>query len=471
MRTNQLGGAILCAVVFSMSGILWGDCATATVTSNTPGRLVSTDSALACIVRNLYGPNGLVLANPAHSQDYKFIEGEVNDGFNALNSQIATQFASPPLASPASGFTFTFDRATGIYTRSTQTLGPILSERSETVGQGRVYVGFTFQRYDFDGLDGLNLHSIPVVFQTGGGLLSDESRKDVITTRDDLDLKISQSTIFATVGLTNRIDLSVVVPVVSAEFTATSVATVFRVAAPNPFAPGADPVTGQFHYFDSSDPNGSTQKTFVNSGSARGLGDVIFRGKANVWRGQSSGLAFGLDVRVPTGDARNFLGSGALGVKPFVAASTGFGRVSPHVNFGYEWNGRSVLAGESDFGTFAPLTQKEKLPDQLFWTGGADVAVQKHVTVVLDVVGTRVLNGEQIELATFTTQAGQLAPATNLPDLGLFGRDSFNTVSGSAGVKFGFGDRFLATFNLLFRVNNSGLRENAAPLIGVSYAF
>ena len=54
----------------------------------------------------------------------------------------------------------------------------------------------------------------------------------------------------------------------------------------------------------------------------------------------------GLDLRVPTGDEENLLGAGAPGVKPFMAWSASYDTFSPHFNFGYLWNGSSILAGD-----------------------------------------------------------------------------------------------------------------------------
>src|SRR5262249_1923104 len=151
---------------------------------------------------------------------------------------------------------------------------------------------------------------------------------------NNIDLDINQSTFFATYGLTNRLDLSVAIPIVNASITATSNASIFRVAAPDVTGVGAEPATGQFHYFDQTNPTGSINKTFVNSSSATGIGDVIIRGKGTLWKNDKSGLALGMDLRLPSGDERNFLGSGAVGFKPFLVGSTRMGKVAPHFNIG-----------------------------------------------------------------------------------------------------------------------------------------
>jgi hypothetical protein len=77
--------------------------------------------------------------------------------------------------------------------------------------------------------------------------------------------------------------------------------------------------------------------------SAGGIGDVTFRVKGTLVKGERAGLAVGVDVRTPTGNDLNYLGSGAIGVRPFAAVDYR-ARVSPHASIGYEANGSSVLA-------------------------------------------------------------------------------------------------------------------------------
>ena len=66
-------------------------------------------------------------------------------------------------------------------------------------------------------------------------------------------------------------------------------------------------------------------------------------------------MALGVDLRLPTGDERNLLGTGAPGVSPFLAWSGNFGALSPHLNGGYQWNGDSILGGEPGSGETADL--------------------------------------------------------------------------------------------------------------------
>src|SRR5947209_5994101 len=125
--------------------------------SNVPGLtsvLPSTShctgqAGLACVLPNLYGPFGLVLPNPSHTAHFN---SEFQSDFSALNAAIATQLTLLPLASPASGFIYKYNPATGVYERSVESFGPVLTERAETIGRHRFYFGATFQRFRFDKL-------------------------------------------------------------------------------------------------------------------------------------------------------------------------------------------------------------------------------------------------------------------------------------------------------------------------------
>src|SRR5207245_9843907 len=81
-----------------------------------------------------------------------------------LNSAIARQSVLLPLASPSSGITFSWDPASRTFVSSTDSLGPIFSERAETIGKNRVFVGFDYQYLKFASLDNVSLKSLPEVF-------------------------------------------------------------------------------------------------------------------------------------------------------------------------------------------------------------------------------------------------------------------------------------------------------------------
>ena len=77
------------------------------------------------------------------------------------------------------------------------------------------------------------------------------------------------------------------------------------------------------------------------------------------------------------------------------------------------------------------------------------------------------------------TRAGVMAAARSLNEANnpfvlpgiVIKTGSFNLISGSAGFKAQVGPNLLLTVNLLFQMNNEGLRAKVVPLAGLSYTF
>ena len=233
--------------------------------------------------------------------------------------------------------------------------------------------------------------------------------------------------------------------------------------------------------------NGTLSNTYTSNGSATGIGDVTFRVKGNVFRGENIQVAAILDVRAPTGDAREFLGSGATGLKPFIAIS-GRKRFSPHLNLGYQWNGSSILAGNLTGTTVSeavvsateqvvvsngPATSS-RLPGQFFYSLGADYGATKSLTLVFDYLGQTLINTPRVFQVPFTTHApaGSVnpPPSQTIPTV-TAGKDTIGLNSGSVGLKYNLFGQLLLTADLLFRLDNKGLRQDVTPLIALSYAF
>lgn len=429
--------------------------------TTTPLNPCSAPGKLACLIPGLYGDKGLTLPNEFHRAHFL---SDFQGNFRPLSGALAGELTRLPLASPASGFTYAFNSATGVFTRSAQSFGPVLTERAETIGRGMFFLGFTYQRFKFESIDGTDLDNVPVVFQhqrgTGPGGSFPAYENDYLTTNNSIDLRVNQFTIFGTVGLTSRIDLAVAVPVLDVRLSVVSDVRIHRTAAPDP--------RGQAHFFDLNDPNGSTRASYPGTQSASGFGDAILRVKGTLKRWEASSFAVAADIRAPTGDARNFLGAGAWGFRPFVAYSIGLGRIAPHFNAGYEINGNSVLAGNIATG------RPGHLSNQFTYAAGADLGLARGVTLAFDVLGARVFKAPRVLHDTFTARAPELSnPSAGLQSYSSirFANDSFNMNNGSVGAKWNPFDRVLITGNLLFRLDDGGLKAKVVPLVGLSYTF
>jgi hypothetical protein len=403
---------------------------------------------LSTIFTQIYGPGGLIVDSLAPLPNGQTHSAHFNSAFQAEFTQfgvaLTSQIASLPLPSPASGFTYEFDSTLGVFQRTSQSFGPILSERAETIGGKRFTFGFTFQHFTFDRIEGLDVHNVPAVFTHDGA--SPGGKADVVTTDNSIDARVNQFTAFISYGLTDRMDISLAIPMVSTDMTVRSDATVQRVGT-------TDPLT---HFFRAEDGSVGTHRTFTAFGSASGIGDLTLRLKGRL----GGGTALGLDVRIPTGDDQNLLGVGAPGVRPFVVLSRSTRAFSPHVNVGYQWNGSSVLAGNPATGETADL------PDQVTYTVGADFGVSQRFTFVLDLIGNYLLTAPRLHQAEFHALDG-----TSVFPTVSFSKESYNLLSGAAGFKLNVVQSLLVDVNLLFSLDNNGLRDKITPLFGFEYAF
>ena len=424
----------------------------------TPGRRIRTSSYspvqnLATLFTGLFGPQGLKVDSeatlPGEQPHSAHFNSDFQSNFDKFTTAIVGQLVTVPLPSPAAGFTYELDPSTGVFKRSTESFGPILAERAETVGAGRVSFGFAFQRFKFQSVEGLDLDRVPAVFTHDNAQLLG-GRQDVITTVNSIEASVAQYTTYLTVGITDRFDISAAMKLASNDLTVRSDATIQRLGTTNPLT----------HFFRQSDGSIGNERVFWAIGHASGLGDTTVRLKANVDRRPSRGIAAGLDIRLPTGDQMNLLGTGTAGLAPFVIVSSTVQRVSPHLNASYQWNGRSILAGNPATGESA------EFPDQLTYAIGADVAMNPRVTLALDALGSYYVNAERLSQETFHA----LDQTSTFANIG-FSRESFNALSGSIGLKVNVKGRLLLDGNLLFALDDHGVRDRVVPLVAFEYAF
>jgi hypothetical protein len=425
---------------------------------------------------------------------------------SSLNGSIAVALSVIPLASPASGVITRTDPTTGAELPSSISLGPIFTERAETIGRHKFYVGVSNQDFHFATLNGKSI-SPATMLQTQPSLTSVYLNGSPLptlpaTVNVQMDVRLSQNVAFLTYGVTDRIDVSVGLPLVhSAVSSATSNGVSYVGDGLNgngtgncwcvgTFTPAMAPVNG----------SGLTtsQVGFVRKAQT-GFGDMLLRFKGNVFEGkQIAGdkvaLALGADLRLPTGDDTNFLGTGAVAVKPFAALSLYTKEwngvvFSPHLNVGWQFAGSSILGGTI---TGTPVTvggvpgysappftsSKGTLPDVFSWAVGSEVALGRHNTVVVDFLGNQIgwINGIQ-NMKTESVQAlapqgttGKVTPQT-VSGLVSAGLVSFGQYSGAFGYKARIIGNLVATFNLLVRFDNNGLTARTTPLYGLSYTF
>ncbi len=390
----------------------------------------------------------------------------------ALNATLGTELTTLPLTAPGSGFVFQLDKASGLEVRSTQSLGPILAERGDTIGRHKLFVAFAYQYFKFSSEDGIPTDSFHNVIQHETED-NDPEDSDLINTNDAIDLKIHQFTAFATYGVTDRIDVSAVIPILNVRFGAYSTANIQNISTPG----------FPLHAFCANPTlaNPCATQSFASFRQGTGIGDVVFRVKAKVWGGEHTKLAAGADLRLPTGDEVNFRGSGTIGVRPFAALSYSKSRFAPHANFGVQVNGNSILAGNFSTNT------KAHLPNELTYSLGTDVGVTSRFTLAADWLGERVINGfNSVQSScseTFPPATGTFATCTQAGNAGASGattstfpqtittRSSYSVNDLAVGAKFNPVKNLLISANAIVKLDDPGLRAKVIPLVSIGYTF
>lgn len=449
----------------------------------------SISNKLVCKVPGVYGPTGLVL--PAGNGPPALVGSFNGNNLSSLNTAVATQSVLLSLASPAAGIIYAYDPTTQTFAPSTDSFGPVFGERADTIGRHRFFVGESYQYFNFSSLDGTNLKHLPQVFTQPDTPLSDGSDRicsttgdnvggcsfirDVVTVDSRVDLKIHQAVTFLTFGVTNRLDVSVAIPVESVRLAVTSNATIVDNSGSGTHSFSIRPGCGSI-----PDNQNCLNQSFPSAGGKSGIGDLVFRIKGTPWRGEHAAIAVGGDVRVPTGDSVNFLGSGAWGFRPFAVWSYR-SRISPHLGGGYQVNGSSRLVGDLS------KASEARLPGQFTYSAGADAWLTKRVTVAFDFVGQTVFNTQRLiptkftELGACVYNNGNTYPDCNPTDASFAppktdanitqSTANVNVLNGSLGVKLKLVSTLLFTGNVTFKINDDGLRAKVVPMGELSYTF
>src|SRR5258705_3142862 len=266
---------------------------------------------------------GQLLALGARSQAVTGLSLPQNDSqVAALAELLSLEVSTAPVGTSTGGFVFTFDSQIGTLTRAAKSFGPTFAKRSLTTGKGKFSTEFNWLHANYDSVGGLDLRN--------GDLLTAKNQKNLpgLPAAAALRLDLSSNTVvgFATYGLTNDLDIGIVVP-----WTRVTV--------------GAD-----VRYLSASNvditPGGGL--LIVPRTSASGVGDIAVFGRYHVWHQAEGGLAVEIECRLPTGDTNALRGTGVTRTTTGAIWSRG-GKVSPHANIGYGfWSAAGPISGTGD---------------------------------------------------------------------------------------------------------------------------
>jgi hypothetical protein len=387
-----------------------------------------------------------------------------------FSTQIADQFNYYPVGSTVAGFTYRFDPNLNIFERSTDGLGPLLSERGQTVGQGKINVAFGYSWINYDQFQGQNLNNynltrggapVIVVSPSPNNRVSPPTPPPVVgrftptpsVIFDSAPLLLGKNLVhfvippcgappckaaggFPATGTPGSYTLAASVPDVSLDtsietnayalFVNYGVTDKLDVGIVVPYL--ATWLKGGVQATGLIDPSTGRMFSVQTSGTAQssGIGDLVLRAKMNFIDGEYGALASRLDFYVPTGDADNFQGFGHPAGGASLIYSAALGPFSPHASVGFLWRFDAQQFNEMRFAL------------------GGDVRITPWLTATSDLL----LNQNTAQYNVGNT-----------------------ILSVATGIKFNPWRRLVLSTNLLWRLNDQGLRTLVIPSVAVEYTF
>ncbi len=357
-----------------------------------------------------------------------------------------------PIGATSSGETFRFEG--GAPVKTSTSAGPILAERSQTLGRGRAIVGVGRTSVPFTTIRGQDLSNLGLTFThqnvnfagcdtTAGGPCAEMGfpllENEVIEVKLDMSMDVAITSFYLTYGLFDFMDVSFVVPLVSTHFRGRSEASIM------PFGG-----TSATHFFDGTPTDPVLNATRSVDGSAFGIGDVAVRTKLLVRQTPRAGLALVGDARFATGDDSDLLGSGYFSARGMAALTGLFGKFSPHVNAGYLFR------------------NTENASDAVLGTLGFDHLMADNVTMAFDVLSSFQVGQAKLRLpqpVQITYPYNRVIQPTSIREM----RDDI--VDGSLGFKITHATGVTGIVNALVPLNSGGLRGRMVFTAGLEYGF
>jgi hypothetical protein len=365
----------------------------------------------------------LLLREGVQTDDFEKNREAAETTTATLTRALLSAIATLPVSTSASGFTYRLNPMLGTVERASETFGPFFVERALTAGAGQASLGFTFQYASFTSLDGRDLRD--GAFVTIANQFSDEPAPFDVETLT-LDVNTSSATFYGNVGLSDRIDVGVAVPVVRLDLNGTR-DNIYR---------------------------GETLPQVRARAETIGLADVAVRSKVRVTRDGPGAVAAGFEVRLPTGREEDLLGAGELALRFQGLASAEAGRTSVHGNFTL---GTGGIGREISYG------------------GAVTVAATPQFTLVGEVLARRIEGVQRISEViaphpNIVCPGGAPDCVVNTTRLMPNGENQ-TTAFAVTGFKWNVGGTWLLHGHVLWPMTDSGLTTRVTPTVALDYSF
>lgn len=491
---NRLTTRSLCVVALSF-----------TVLNICPGILPESEAKDLTVVLQ----QGLTLDFPAFRLNTRDFASHISPAFASAIAQAVTY--QLPLVSLAPAFAPRYDPSLHLYEQVLEVPGPLFSERALTLGKGRLNFSVGYSYVDFSELNGTSLHDLasPALFLDpspkeavstgGGGFFLAPAVLSKLHTRLDLNAHIVAPTF--RYGITRKWEVGLTIPVLNTFLRIRETSVPAVVVDPNSrigyaynrgpggqfFGEGLASLTssGFFKFTCAKAQEALVQclgkQLFVKSrastrslgkatGSATGVGDIILRSKYHFWRTATGGAALGMSLQLPSGEKRNFQGTGETHVRPALYLSQIFvERIEPHLNLGVDFNANDIE--RSSF----------------FYATGVSTLLWRQLGLIIDVIGQSefkraILPGTQMQPSlpglvidrgpgTCTLESPCRAAAT-VPVFVLREKIKRNDIVDlTFGLRYALGHSGSVFFGGIIPLNADGFRADFIPSTGVEYTF
>jgi hypothetical protein len=389
MTSRRRAGALACA---------------AFIASAAPATAQSVSDVLAFLMTNQSVSTGSVERDREAAQATS----------TTISRALAANLATLPVTSSSGAFVYRLNPELGTVERATQSFGPFFTERALSGGGHRATFGLTLQQLRFSSLDGRNLRDGSLV--TTANQFTDEAAPFDID-RLTLNINASVATLYANIGVTDRLDVAVAAPFV-ALFVEGSRVNTYR---------------------------GRTFTQATASARAIGLADLVVRTKYTVFAESSSGVAATVDVRLPTGREEDLLGAGSTSAKFAAIGSVEQGRVSAHANSGVSIGG---LAREFSYG------------------GALAIAASPRVSLIGELLGRWIDSpGHIVTVSAPHPQLSGVATLRLTPDA-----SRLHLLTAVPGLKWNLTETWVLAANVSIPLTSAGLTAPITPFIGLDYA-
>ena len=395
--------------------------------------------------------------NPASIQEHgnHFIPSAVASNgslISFLTNAIGSSVSDVPIGSSSGGQTFRFEG--GVPTPTSTSAGPVFAERAQTLGRGRLLVGAGHSDFNFTSLRGVPLSNMQLYFThenvnfAGCDTIYHDScakmgvptlENDIMQFNLNVDLDVSVTSLYATYGITDRLDFGVVVPLVDTHLSGNSLAQII---------PFGGPTAAHFFGGTPADPVLSATRTV--QGAAFGLGDVVARAKYWVAENPNVNVALYGEARFPTGSETDLLGAGAFSARGLAIVSAHVGQMNPHLNVGYGYRASNLQT------------------DVVTATAGFDQLIASHLTLAADVLSDLQVGDSKLILPApvqYQAPFQRTVDPTDIPNM----RDDL--VNGSFGFKYSAAPGYSILANILVPLNKGGLRTTTTYTAGLEYTF